>query len=72
MSLQTVAIPVSGMTCGNCARSIERKLSATPGVAKAQVDLAGATATVDFDPDRTSRQELAAAIEKLGYQVPKA
>ena len=59
------------MTCGNCARSVERKLSATPGVSKAQVDLAGAKATVEYDPARTNFDALAAAVESLGYQVPR-
>ncbi len=71
MSLTTVRIGVSGMTCGNCVRTVERRLASTPGVAKAQVDLAAATATVAFDPDRVSADDLAAAIEKLGYQVKK-
>jgi copper chaperone CopZ len=71
MSQETVNIPVTGMTCGGCARAIERKLSSTPGVSKAQVDLAGATATVQYDPVRTNVSELTAAIEKLGYQVPQ-
>ena len=35
-------LPVRGMTCGNCARSVERKLASTPGVTKATVDLSGA------------------------------
>lgn len=69
MSLTTIDIAVGGMTCGNCARTVERKLAASPGVNKATVDLAAATAKVEFDPDRVSEAELAAAIEKLGYQV---
>src|SRR5205085_1635882 len=75
MSLQTVQIPVRGMTCGNCARTVERKLSASPGVTKARVDLAGGTATVEFDADRTKLPDLVralvAAIEELGYGVPQ-
>ena len=39
---------------------------------QAQVDLAGAQATVEFDPARTNLRDLQAAIEKLGYQVPQA
>ena len=39
------------MTCGNCARSVERKLAATPGVTKATVDLQAASATVEYDAD---------------------
>lgn len=69
MSLETVNLPVSGMTCGNCARTVERKLASTPGVSKAKVDLQGATAAVEFDPERTSVAALAAAIEQVGFQV---
>lgn len=69
MSLQSVQIAVSGMTCGNCARTVERKLSSTPGVSRVEVDLPGARATVEFDPERTSTAQLAAAIEQLGYKA---
>jgi copper chaperone CopZ len=57
------------MTCGNCARGVERKLMATPGVAKAAVDLAGARATVEFDPAKASAESLAAAVRQLGYEA---
>ena len=69
MSLETVKIPVEGMTCGNCARTIERKLSTKPGVTKAHVDLAGGQATVEFDADRTTLPDLVNAIQQLGYRV---
>ena len=69
MGLESVQIAVSGMTCGNCARMVERKLSSTAGVSRAEVDLAGGRATVEYDPERTSTAQLAAAIEKLGYQA---
>jgi Cu+-exporting ATPase len=69
MSLETVQISVGGMTCGNCARTVERKLTANPGVVKARVDLAGGTATVEFDADRTKLPDLVSAIKQLGYTV---
>jgi len=69
MSLQTVKIPVEGMTCGNCARTVERRLATRPGVTNAQVDLAGGTATVEFDADRTQLPDLVSAIRQLGYTV---
>ena len=43
---ERIDLPVGGMTCAACARSIERTLSATPGVARASVNLATETATV--------------------------
>jgi Cu+-exporting ATPase len=66
-----VDLPVSGMTCASCARSIERKLSKTPGVERAQVNLATATATVEYQPSRASVGDFIGAIEDLGYGVPK-
>jgi len=69
MSIRSVKIPVRGMTCGNCARTVERKLASSPGVTNAQVDLAGGTATVEFDADRTKLPDLMKAIEQLGYTV---
>ena len=70
MSAETVVLPVAGMTCGGCARAVEKKLTATPGVSKASVDLESAKATVQYDPARTAVPKLVAAIEQLGYQVP--
>ncbi len=70
MSTQTVTLPVTGMTCGGCVRSVERKLASTPGVSRAQVSLEQGTATVEFDPARTKVPDLVTAIEQLGYQVP--
>ena len=58
------------MTCGNCARSVQRKLSATPGVTKATVDLASASATVEYDALAVQPEALAAAVRQLGYEVP--
>jgi len=58
------------MTCGNCSRSVERKLSATPGVTKATVDLAGALATVEYDPNVVKPETLAGAVRQLGFEVP--
>ena len=72
MAKETLELPVSGMTCGNCARSVQRKLSAAPGVSRAVVDLEGARATVEFDPDQTNRENLAGAVRQLGYEVPGA
>ena len=58
------------MTCANCARSVERRLAATPGVAKAAVDLQAATATVEYDADMVKPEALASAVRALGYEVP--
>jgi Cu+-exporting ATPase len=64
-------LPVSGMTCAACARTIERRLSKTPGVERAKVNFATATATVEYDPARVRPGDFVGAIEDLGYGVPQ-
>ncbi len=59
------------MTCANCARSVERKLSGTPGVTKAVVDLNGASADVEYDVGLVKPEVLEGAVRSLGYEVPK-
>ena len=58
------------MTCGNCARSVERILSNTPGVTKVMVDLLGADATVEYDAGLVTPGALAESVRTLGYEVP--
>jgi copper chaperone CopZ len=69
MPVQTLSMAIRRMTCGNCARGVERTLSATPGVAKATVDLQAASATVEYDAGKVTPEALAAAVRKLGYEV---
>ena len=70
MAAQTLRLNVHGMTCGNCARSVERKLSSTPGVSKATVDLVNQNATIDYDDSTVKPESLAAAVRLLGFEVP--
>ena len=70
MAIETLHLTVRGMTCGNCARSVERKLAVTPGVTRAIVDLAAGQASVEYDPGRVKPEALADAVRQLGYEVP--
>ena len=58
---------VSGMTCGSCAARIDKVLARQAGVAEASVNFATAKATVAFDPDHVSADDLVAAVGKAGY-----
>ena len=64
-------LPVSGMTCAACARTIERTLAKTKGVERAKVNFATATATVEYDPASARPGDFVCAIENLGYGVPE-
>jgi copper chaperone CopZ len=70
MAIDTLQLPVHGMTCGNCARTVERTLASTPGVTKVSVDLQGERATVEYDTGMVKPEVLAHAVRDLGYEVP--
>jgi Cu+-exporting ATPase len=70
MAPVTLNMVIRGMTCGNCARTVERKLSGIPGVTQATVDLKGSSAQVSYDADRVKPDALAQAVRQLGYEVP--
>ena len=67
--METVTLKVDGMTCGGCVASVTRVLKATPGVDDAVVRLDAGSATVTYDPARTSVPALKSAIEDAGYAV---
>ena len=46
---ERIDLPVTGMSCASCARTIEKTLSSTPGVHQASVNFATGIATIDFD-----------------------
>jgi Cu+-exporting ATPase len=63
-------LPIQGMTCASCVRRVERALTGVEGVQQATVNFATQRASVIYDPSRTSRNELAEAVVKAGYEVP--
>ncbi|MGY8777160.1 MAG: heavy metal translocating P-type ATPase [Longimicrobiales bacterium] len=64
-----VTIPVTGMTCANCVATVERTLRKTAGIDEAVVNYATERATIRFDKDSITIEEMAAAIERVGYGV---
>jgi len=65
-----VELPITGMTCANCALSIERTLNKkVPGVVKASVNFASERAAVQYLPNLTSVEEMIAAIRQAGYDA---
>jgi copper chaperone CopZ len=71
-ALQSAVIPVSGMSCGNCADRISKTLYDLDGVKSADVSFVKNEATVQFDPAVTNEAAIAGAIAKLGYQTTPA
>jgi len=69
-SVRTVDLPVLGMTCVNCARTIERTLTKkNPGVVDAAVNFADEHVRITYDPTVTDTTSLAETVKKSGYRL---
>ncbi|HEX6386716.1 MAG TPA: heavy metal translocating P-type ATPase [Anaerolineae bacterium] len=62
-------LPLVGMTCANCANTIERRLKKLDGVLDASVNFATEKATVRYVPGAITRADMVAAVRKAGYDV---
>ena len=68
-TLTKTRIPVVGMDCADCARTLERALSDTAGVTSAQVRFESGAAVVEHDDIIAPEARLARVIEQAGYRV---
>lgn len=64
-----VSIGVYGMTCGHCQKSVADAISSLEGVESVDVNLEAERATVNFDPEKTSIEDIKGAIQKAGYST---
>lgn len=55
------------MCTAGCAATLERSVSATPGVSAANANFPSGTLKVDYDPDRLSPEQIAAVIRSAGF-----
>ncbi len=64
-----IVLDVGGMSCINCARTIEKQLSKLEGVVNATVNLAAEKAIVEYNPAVINQKTIEDAIIDAGYQV---
>ncbi|AQL41304.1 ATPase P [Halorientalis sp. IM1011] len=69
MTERRTRLELTGMSCANCAGTIDDSLADLDGVAESDVNFATDEGTVTYDPDETSLAEIYAAIEDAGYGV---
>ena len=67
-----LALSIGGLTCPHCPQTLQKALAALPGVEHAQVNLANALATVDYDPVRTRISDLLRVIRTAGFSAGNA
>jgi mercuric ion binding protein len=64
---QTAVLDVQNMTCSMCSITIHKALEKVPGVLEATVDYDHKTATVKYDPDKTSPSALVKVTSNAGF-----
>jgi Cu+-exporting ATPase len=68
-AIERADLPIEGMTCAACANRIEKRLTKQPGVASASVNFATKVATVKYDAAATGPEQLAKAVDAIGYRA---
>lgn len=61
--------PIKGMHCASCVKVTERALKKVPGVQEAVVNIATEKATVTYDKETCSPQQLAESLAQTGYTL---
>jgi copper chaperone CopZ len=65
-----LGLTIDGMSCGHCVGRVRQALEAVPGI---RIDaLTIGSATVSYDPDRTSPAAIACAVTNAGYETRPA
>ena len=65
--IKTVTLEVQGMNCAACPITVKTALKRVPGVSDVKVDYNTGIAEVNYDPSKTSADELAKAVTTVGY-----
>ncbi len=68
----TTELAITGMTCANCAATIEKALRRLDGVLEVTVNLATEKASVTYIPGMVTRRDLIQQVERAGYGVVEA
>lgn len=63
-----VRFPIEGMTCTSCVGHINGAVRKLDGVEWVKIDFGTDSATVAFDPARTSLVAIGEAVERAGYE----
>ena len=71
MTIQTLKLEISGMTCDHCARTIEKKLDTVEGIKNKKVSFPENAARIEFDSSKVRKEEIINAINSTGHYKVK-
>jgi len=64
---ETVTFAVTNMTCALCPVTVRRAMESIDGVRSVEIDFEAKTATVFFDPQVATPEQIASASANAGY-----
>ncbi len=65
--MERITLKVDGMSCGHCVHAVQKAITSVAGATPEQVTIG--SATVSFDPARTSVGALIDAVSDAGYDA---
>jgi Cu2+-exporting ATPase len=68
-NIETLTLPVLGMTCASCATSVQSMIGAQEGVEHAEVNYATQSVKVTFHPDQVQPADFQKVIQSIGYDL---
>lgn len=69
VSVAKITLPVKGMTCASCVKTVQDSLSSLDGVVSASVNFASEKATIEYFPLRTGLRDFRKAVKDAGYEL---
>ena len=70
--ISKVDFEVTGMTCAECASTIDQTLTSVYGVESANISLENEHAVVTFDASKTNVDDMKKAVKNAGYSLEVA
>jgi len=67
--MEILNLIVEGMSCSHCENAVKKAVSALNGVDMVDVALSQKKVIVQYDPHKTTMDEIKDAIEDQGYEV---
>jgi P-type Cu+ transporter len=69
MKSDNVTLKISGMECASCVLRLEKGLNKLDGIEKAEINIATESASISYDTDKITTEEMEKTVYNLGYKV---
>ncbi|MBN2382390.1 copper-translocating P-type ATPase [bacterium] len=67
--MPSIVVPIAGMHCANCARTLEQKLRSRPGTVSVEVNFALEEARLSYDQNKIRLVDIADIVKEAGFSI---